>query len=228
MVDNYILRENARRQLGSGIFHSRWLNMLLVCAILPCITGALAALSGDWQETSRFWTWAETIVTFLITGAFSYGLARVMLNCIKGNPWDVKQVFCGFKEGYLKTLLLHFLHSLFLFLWSLLFLIPGLIKMYSYSMVYYLQQEEGGLQREPNDLITDSRHLMEGYKWQLFCLDFSFFGWYLLGALCFGIGVFFVMPYHQMARANFYMALRAEKGLDLSVNEMKDENENGI
>ena len=53
--------------------------------------------------------------------------------------------------------------------------------------------------------------MMDGHKWQLFCLDFSFLGWYIVGALCFGIGVFFVAPYHQMARANFYEALKAEQ-----------------
>ena len=48
---------------------------------------------------------------------------------------------------------------------------------------------------------------MDGHKWQLFCLDLSFIGWYLLGALCFGIGTLFVEPYHQVARANFYAEL---------------------
>ena len=220
MVDNEILRKNARMQLGGGIFQSRWLNMLFVCAILSTLTGLAAYFS---QDSSAFSF--ESIIGFLLTGALTYGTARVTVNCVKGNAWDVKQVFCGFKEGYGKTLLLHFLHSLFIFLWTLLLVIPGIVKTYSYAMVYYLQQEEGGLQREPNDLITESRHLMDGYKWQLFCLDFSFIGWYILGVLCFGVGVYFVVPYHQMARANFYMALRAERGLDMSISQTEEEAE---
>ena len=77
-------------------------------------------------------------------------------------------------------------------------------------MVYYLQQEPNGANKEPTELIAESRRMMDGYKWQLFCLDLSFIGWYLLGSLCFGIGVFFVTPYHEQARANFYLARCAE------------------
>ena len=51
---------------------------------------------------------------------------------------------------------------------------------------------------------------MDGHKWQLFCLDLSFIGWYFVGALCLGLGTLFVVPYHEMARANFYEALKAE------------------
>ena len=93
----------------------------------------------------------------------------------------------------------------------MLFIIPGIIKSYSYALTYYLQQEPENIHREPVDLITQSREWMDGYKWKLFCLDLSFIGWYLLGILCLGVGVLFVTPYHQMARANFYLNLRAEK-----------------
>ena len=102
------------------------------------------------------------------------------------------------------------LQTVLIFLWSLLFVIPGLVKSYSYALAYYLQQEPGGAEREPADILNESRRMMNGYKWQLFCLDFSFIGWYILGALCFGIGTFFVVPYHQQARANFYLARVAE------------------
>ena len=200
MVENYQLRYNARRQLGGSIFHSAWLNMLLACAIIP----AASALSASIPI-------GGAIALFVVTGTLQYGLARVTANCVKGYSWGVGQTFCGFSEGFVKTLLLHLVQTVFLFLWSLLFVIPAMIKSYSYAMTYYLQQEPGGIHKEPTDLITESRYMMDGHKWQLFCLDLSFLGWYILGALCFGIGVFFVEPYHQTARANFYLALRAER-----------------
>ncbi len=202
MVDNYLLRKNAREQLGNGIFHSKWLTMLLVCAVMDGAAALCAAIPI-----------AGTIAFFVISGAITYGIARIMTKNVKNEPWRFEEIICGFKEGFVKTLLLNLLHSIFLTLWTLLFIIPGIVKSYSYAMVYYLQQEDGGAEKEPNDLITESRRMMDGYKWQLFCLDFSFIGWYLLGALCFGIGVFFVAPYHQQARANFYLALRAERGM---------------
>ena len=134
-----------------------------------------------------------------------------MVKNVKNEPWKLDELLCGFKEDFVKTMLLHLLQSLFLFLWTLLFVVPGIIKTYSYAMAPYLQQEPGGVNREPVDIITESRQMMNGYKWKLFCLDFSFVGWYILGVLCFGIGTFFVAPYHQQARANFYLALCAER-----------------
>ena len=201
MLENYQLRYHARFQLGGGIFRSPWLNMLLACAIMP----AASALSASLPVVGA-------IALFIVTGALQYGLARVTVNCARGQVWKVEQSFCGFNEGFVKTLLLYLVHTIFVFLWTLLFIIPGIIKTYSYAMAYYIQQEPGNIHKEPTDILTESRQMMDGYKWKLFCLDFSFIGWYILGALCFGIGVFFVTPYHQTARANFYASLCAERG----------------
>lgn len=206
MTENYILRSNARAQLGGGIFHSKWLTMLLVCAI-PVGASAVSATIPV----------LGAIALFAITGAITYGTARVMTKNVKGEPWRFEEVICGFREGFVKTLLLHLLQTLFVFLWTLLFIIPGLVKAYSYAMAPYLQQEVGGVEQEPTALITESRRMMDGYKWKLFCLDFSFIGWYILGALCFGIGTFFVTPYHQQARANFYLALCAERNISTAI-----------
>ena len=196
MVANSQLRANAKQQLGNKIFCSTWMKMLLICAFSPLADAALCVTGAG---------------IILVTGVMQYGLARVTTNCAKGAPWEISQMFNGFTEDYAKTLILHLMHSIFLFLWTMLLVIPGIVKSYSYALVYYLQQEPENVHKEPVDLITQSREWMYGHKWQLFCLDLSFIGWYLLGALCFGIGTLFVVPYHQMARANFYLALRAEK-----------------
>lgn len=94
--------------------------------------------------------------------------------------------------------------------WTLLLIIPGIVKSYSYAMAFYIKQEHGK-NIEAIDAISESRRMMDGYKWQLFCLDFSFLGWYILGILCLGVGVLFVTPYHEVARANFFEALKAER-----------------
>ncbi|MBR2321863.1 MAG: DUF975 family protein [Clostridia bacterium] len=199
MLGNYQLRYNARQQLGGGIFQSAWLNMLCVCFISSLVSAACAS------------TGIGVLLVFVATGALQYGLARVTTNCGRNRPWDIGQLFSAFSEGFGKTVILHLVQSIFLFLWTLLFFIPGMVKSYSYALTYYLQQEPENVHKEPTDLITESRNWMRGHKWQLFCLDFSFIGWYILGALCFGVGTLFVVPYHQMARANFYLDLRAER-----------------
>ncbi len=99
-----------------------------------------------------------------------------------------------------------FLKGLFNFLWFLLFIIPGIIKAYSYRMVPYI------LADNPNigaiRAIDLSRNIMRGNKWRMFVLDLSFLGWYFLGALCLGIGVFFVNPYAFATEAELYLVLR--------------------
>lgn len=199
MVANSLLRENARNQLDGNIFKSKWLMMLAVCAMLPLAEAAAASLFIF-----------GAVVLLVVTGPLLYGSARATVECVEGEKWDVSHAFVGFSENFGHSAMLGFLQFLFTFLWSLLLIVPGIVKSYSYAMAFYIQQERNNKGVEPVDCITQSRRMMDGHKWQLFCLDFSFLGWYIVGALCLGVGVFFVVPYHQMARANFYEALKAE------------------
>lgn len=201
MVANKILRENARNQLGNRIFGTKWMTMLVVCCMLSFISAASAALN-----------FVGAVAMIVVSGPILYGTARTTVECVEGDKWDIGHTFRGFNECFGRSVLLWFLQGLFTALWSLLLIIPGIVKGYSYAMAFYIQQEKGGNGREPVDCITQSRRMMDGHKWQLFCLDLSFLGWYILGALCLGVGVFFVIPYHEMARANFYEALKAELG----------------
>lgn len=90
--------------------------------------------------------------------------------------------------------------------WSLLFCIPGIIKMYSYMLVPYLIKDNPEL--SATETITRSRELMNGHKWEAFVMDLSFIGWYLLGAISLGlVNTFWTNPYHESARARFYLEL---------------------
>lgn len=206
MVSNFTLRQNARKQLGENIFKSKWMMMLVVCAILPVAESLMTA------------TVVAGIVSIVLHGPLLYGMARTQVECVENKRWDILHVFCGFSEDFGQSVLLGFLRELFTLLWSLLFIVPGIVKSYSYAMAFYIRQEEGGTKMEAIDCITESRKMMDGHKWQLFCLDLSFFGWYIVGALCLGIGVFFVAPYHEVARANFYEALKAERVASFTEN----------
>lgn len=199
MVKNRILRENARTQLDGNIFKRKWMTMLGVCSVLPVIELAISAMPIF-----------GVIALIVLSGPVTYGVARATVRLVEGEDWDFSTAFCAFSERFGPSVLLGFLQGLFTFLWTLLLIVPGLIKSYSYAMAFYIQQDSMA-DREPVDCITESRKMMAGHKWQLFCLDFSFLGWYILGALCLGIGVFFVAPYHQTARANFYEALKADR-----------------
>lgn len=108
---------------------------------------------------------------------------------------------------YLHTVVTMFLRYLYNFLWSLLLVVPGIIKSYEYRMIPYLLAEDATL--APREVFSRSRELMHGHKWALFVQDLSFFGWRLLSAATLGLlGIFFVNPYMTAAEAELYAALR--------------------
>ena len=116
----------------------------------------------------------------VVSGAAKLGYARYNLHLIDGEKASLSDLVSQFHrlpDGFLMELL----RGLYLFLWSLLFVIPAIIKSYSYAMTPYILSENP--QMSANDAITESRRLMDGNKWRLFCLEFSFIGWWLLCSL---------------------------------------------
>ena len=184
-------RAEARETLGHGIFHRKWMYALLVLLVEGLLLGAVSA------------TGVGAIISLLIAGPLSYGVIHIFLRIARkqDETADIGQLFEGFKGKFGETFVVALLNFIYVFLWSLLLIIPGIIKSYAYSASMYLVHERD---LEGNDAITASRKLMKGNKWRLFCLDLSFIGWYILGILCFGIGVLWVNPYHEAARTHFF------------------------
>lgn len=117
------------------------------------------------------------IVGFIIGGAAKFGYAIFNLNLVDGKEARFSDLFSQF--GRIGSgIIMNLLVGIFTFLWSLLFIIPGIIKSYSYSMTPFILAEHPEISE--NEAITRSRHMMDGNKWRLFCLMFSFIGWELL------------------------------------------------
>ena len=118
-----------------------------------------------------------------------------------------EQVISGFTGNYWNVVKVQFLRALFTFLWSLLFIIPGIIKMYEYRMIPYILAENPNLSRKEVFLL--SKEMTRGQKWKAFVFDISFIGWWLLGLITLGILViFYVQPYYNAACAELYITLR--------------------
>ena len=107
------------------------------------------------------------------------------------------------KDYFGSALGLRFMIGLSVFLWSLLLVIPGIIAAYNYSMAAYIMAEDPDI--GPSIAMQRSKELMNGYKWELFCLQFSFIGWEILAALTLGIGNIALVPYQKAAETAFYM-----------------------
>ena len=145
-------------------------------------------------------------VTGLVIGLISLLYQSVSLMIIKHQDCSLFAVWQCFKRHNASAFALGLLAYMFQLLWSILFIIPGIVKFYEHAMVYYLLIDNPQL--SPVDLIARSKELMTGKKWRLFKLDMSFAGWYLLSLLTGGILLLFVVPYHQTARAAFYEDIR--------------------
>lgn len=116
----------------------------------------------------------------------------------------------AFKKGaYGKVVLTLFLRQLYIFLWSLLFIVPGIIKAYEYRMVPYLLADDPNMPRQ--DAFRISKEMMYGNKWEAFVLDLSFFGWEILSACTCGIlGIFYVNPYVYATNTELFIELKKQ------------------
>lgn len=146
--------------------------------------------------------------TLFVSNPVRVGKCRYFMESRVGNA-PFSTLFSAFKgPAYLNVVGVMFLKNLFIFLWTLLFIIPGIYKSYQYRMVDYLLAENPYMSY--HRALELSRAMTDGEKFNIFVLDLSFIGWLLLGTLAFGIGVYFVNPYMEATYAELYAAMRAK------------------
>ena len=155
---------------------------------------------------------------FFIAGPLALGLAIYFLNFLKNEESNLNQLFEGFKN-YGGVLVTYLLYSIYILLWTLLFIIPGIIAQMKYSQVWFIMAEDSEI--SGNDALMKSKKMMDGFKMQFFLLALSFFGWILLAMLTCGIGLLWVIPYMQTSYAKFYEALKEHHAQNPSLIEEK-------
>ncbi len=166
--------------------------------LITLIAGAIAGLLNAIPVVG-------SIASLVLSPALVLSLVRVYLNVIKGAKPEVADTFSGF-DDFWAAFKVQLLVGVYTFLWSLLFIIPGIIKGLSYSMSMYILAENKGM--SARECIARSKQMTEGHKMELFILGLSFIGWALLGALTFGILYIWLTPYMQATYANAYNLLR--------------------
>lgn len=188
------IKEKAKAILGNNIFGNDWLMLLLVFLVYSVIIGVAGNI-------------VPGVGIVLISGPLMFGICYVLLNKIRTEESvDIANLFKGFTNDLGQNILLGFLMSLFVALWSLLFVIPGVVKAYAYSMAFYIKNDHP--EYNWNQCLKESIRITDGHKMDLFVLDLSFIGWYIVGSLCLGVGTLWVMPYHQTAKALYYEELK--------------------
>ena len=149
-----------------------------------------------------------SLISFVIGSVVSVGYAQFNLDLVDERDVSVGTLFSRF--GQWKTAIIaRLMVSIRVMLWSLLFVIPGIIASYDYAMVSFVLADNPEMSYR--DALEESKRLMLGNRWRLFCLEISFIGWAILSLFTLGIGSLFLVPYTQTSHAVFYRDIKAEK-----------------
>ena len=160
------------------------------------------------------------VIYFALGSFIGVGYAKFNLNLVDKKNAAFETLFEYFSH-WKTTTIARLLRALYVFLWSLLFIIPGIVAGFSYAMTDYILAEDPKLTAD--EAISQSKSIMMGNKWRFFCLQFSFIGWDILATLAFGIGHLWLTPYKQAAYAAFY---REVSGTEYYENEELSTNYN--
>ena len=141
------------------------------------------------------------VLFFVLGSVIAVGYAQFNLEQVDGGTPSLDPLFAHFRN-WQTTSVARFLRTLYVLLWSLLFIIPGIIAGYSYAMTDYILAEHPEM--TASEAIESSKQMMSGNRFRLFCLQFSFIGWSILCIFTLGIGNLWLTPYKQAATAAFY------------------------
>ena len=184
----------AKEALGDKIFGSIWPAAAVTLLVAELLSGFISIIPV-----------VGTIAALVISGAISMGVHDIVLRLTRGeDSVNIGDVFNHF-DG--TSISIGLLTALYTFLWTMLFFIPGIIKSFSYSMAFFVHLDHPEF--TANQCITESRRLMAGHRWKLFCLGLSYIGWMFVGAFCLGFGGYWVSAWSYTATAVFYTDLFA-------------------
>ena len=197
------LKEQAKAQLKGNVW--KLFGITVVYMLISMVISWVASLVGGDGALTGIISLLGSI--FVIYPA-AMGLTKVYLNVTYGDEPSAATLMDGFKINYINNVLLYVLISVFTTLWTLLFIIPGIIAAYSYTMAPYILLEHPELSAK--EAIGYSKQMMKGHKFELFVLQLSFILWALLGVVTFGIAYIYVGPYITLTTTDFYHNIKGE------------------
>lgn len=209
---------------AKGTMRRMYWQGLLVCLIAGVMCGEIGVNMNinPVALTNKLEAMSETEIMGIMTASGGIAVIALLIGIFIGYPLlvgkasfflrssrgedEIKELIFPFSCEYKNVVKTMFLKRLFISLWSILFVIPGIVKSYDWYLVEYILSENPSMDaRAAREL---SRDMMYGHKLNVFVLDLSFIGWYFLGYLAFGIGVIFVKPYVETTRSELYRYLR--------------------
>ncbi len=197
------LRAAARQSLNGN-----WGGAVVVTLFYLLVYAGVPAAFSIFEEVYHISLgfFGNVLQVLLMPIAFGYAVIYLML-VRTGKECKIQDLFEGFLD-YTRIWGTQILMGLYIMLWTLLFIIPGIIKSYSYSLTSYILKDEPELKF--NAAIERSMDMMNGHKFDLFYLHLTFIGWGILSLLTLGIGFLWLNPYMMTAQAQFYEDVKAE------------------
>ena len=189
-TENAILMKQARESLLG-----KWKLAVGVSAVYIFIMIIIASL----KDTG-------SIASLIVSGSFIVGVSIFALSISRNKEAKLEQIFEGFKK-FGRSLSAYLLVVVFTLLWTLLFIIPGIIASIAYSQTFFILAD--GENISAKDAVKKSKQMMYGYKWKYFCLGLRFIGWLILSVLTLGIGFLWLFPYMEVSMAKFFDDIKA-------------------
>ena len=183
----------------------RW-DVLLPLIIVSLLTSVTTTYRVGDSETINYSlmgimslvSFVISIVVFIIT----VGFTDYMVKFIKGKDYKLELLFSKFGD-WSRLIGVYLLQVIFIVLWTLLFIIPGIIKAIAYSLVPYLLADDKYKDLSATEVLKKSEELMKGHKWDFVVLNLSFIGWHLLAPFTLFILEIWILPYQQVAITKF-------------------------
>ena len=214
------MRASEFRAWGRASLAGKWGTAVAVCLVGGLLGGGIdlvsEVLNSEVEGVSMEWLTRENwimmvtitvvsiILALVIGGAIILGMSTFFLNLVNRREARFGDLFSQFHRLWAGICMM-FLQSFFIMLWTLLLIVPGIVAGYRYAMMPYLMAEFPEL--TARQAMAESKRLMDGNKWRLFCLHLSFIGWALLSALTLFIGDLWLTPYRMASEAAFYMEI---------------------
>lgn len=186
-----------------------WAPAVVASLVAVIINLIVAGLSAGAEK--HLWLYGPFgLISIFLMIPIGYGLAISFKKLLLENDTDImgNMFRLAFGQDYMRIVGTLLLMNIYMFLWTLLLIVPGIIKQLSYAMTPYILSDEPEL--SGSQAIDRSRAMMKGHKFDLFYLCLSFIGWGLLCVLTLGIGFFWLVPYIQTSMASFYAEVKAE------------------
>ena len=205
MKTNVELRHAARE-----VIRGKWLAGVAITLVYGLLYGLISSFSVANVDDEVVFSLLTLLAAIVVGYPLTLGYAMVWLNVARNNSHpEVKDLFDGFTRRYhrsaMGTLLLQNIYTV---LWTLLLIVPGIIKSIEYAMTPFIVADEPEL--GCNEAIEKSMAMMRGHRWQFFKMYLGMIGWMILGVFTCYIAWLWIVPYYQMVFAKFYLELKGE------------------